>query len=76
MQKAIPRLQDLVPLLVEKRSLVKIKGKIEVSKTSLRLSIRIIIRKLIILLIALSFLKSRTSYSFDNFYMNDCKYGG
>lgn len=46
--KAIPRLQGSMPLLVKKKSLAKIKGKIELSKTSPRSPIRTAIRKAII----------------------------
>lgn len=47
-------------------------GKIEVNRTSPKLLVRIIIKKNIISPIAPKLLKQKTSYSFGNFYINDC----
>lgn len=44
-------------LLVKKKSQAKIKGKIEISKTSFRLLVRTVIKRAIILSIISSFLK-------------------
>lgn len=54
----------------------KIKDKIKASKTSLKWLIEIIIKKSIILQIALNFLKQKIIYNFDNSYIGDYKYKG
>lgn len=61
MQKIISKLQDLMLLLVEKKSLAKIKSKIEINKTCSRSFIKTTIKKINLPLIAPNFLKQKSS---------------
>lgn len=72
MRKTTPRLRGLTLSLGEKRNLDKIEDKIEVSRTSHRLLTRTAKRKAIMLLIALSLLRQKNSYSLGNLHVGDC----
>lgn len=74
MQKITPRLQDPT-LLVKKKSLAKVKGRTEVSRTFLRLFIGTMIKKAIIPPIILNIPKQKTNCNFNNLHVNDCQPG-
>lgn len=69
-----------MPLLVEKKSLIKIKdqiqGKIEACRTSCKLPAIIAIKRVIMLPIAINPTKQKTSYSPGNLYIGDGQYKG
>ncbi len=65
-----------MPLLEERKSLAKIKAKIKANKISSKLPTKIAIRKAIMLPIVLNLPKQKNNYSFNNFYINNCKYKG
>lgn len=61
-----------MPLLVEKRSLDKIKGKIKANQTSHISPAKTTIRKAIMPPIILNLFRQKNSCSFSNFHVDDC----
>lgn len=58
-------------IVIEKRSLTKIKNNLVLNRIFFRSSTETMIKNVIILSIALNFLKQTTSYYFTNLHIND-----
>lgn len=58
---------------MEERNLAKVKSKIKRNRIFLKLFTKILIKKAIMLPIIPSAIKQKTSYNFNNFYINNFK---